>query len=293
MESGHQSSCHNRIPPHVQSWCSGPDTHRFRFEFELGCVGCLGEIPDQLWYWSAMKVERPTDPLLRLRVYVREHHFALNDRLPSERELCAKFDLKRTALRKAMAVLEDEGQVWRQVGRGTFIGARPVLNLTEVRYLSNISSPSQIIDARLTIEPELARLAATHAVATDLTELTLCNQRCREANDWRVFESWDNRFHHAIAAATKNKLLMTMFETLNAVRRSPVWQTVRADQAPSPGFSTFSEHDAVINAIARHEPQTAAETMRAHLISVRTRLIARDPIAYPRARSNSSRVAVA
>jgi DNA-binding FadR family transcriptional regulator len=249
-------------------------------EFELGCVGCLGEIPDQLWYWSSMKVERPTDPLLRLRVYVREHHFTLNDRLPSERELCAKLDLKRTALRKAMAVLEDEGQVWRQVGRGTFIGARPVLNLTEVKYLSNISSPLQIIDARLTIEPELARLAAKRAVATDLVELTLCKQRCREAKDWRVFESWDNRFHYAIAAATRNKLLMTLFETLNAVRRSPVWQTVRADQTPSPGYTTFSEHDAVNNAIARHEPQMAADAMRAHLISVRTRLISRNATPY-------------
>jgi len=215
------------------------------------------------------------DPLARLRSYVSAHNLALNDRLPPERKLCVQLDLTRAALRKAMAVLEDEGQVWRQVGRGTFIGARPVLNLSEVKYLSNISSPMEIVDARLAVEPELARLAAMRAVGADLSELRLCNRRCREAKSWQIFESWDNRFHYATAAATRNKLLMTLFETLNAVRRSLVWQTIRVGQAPPTDFTTFAEHDAITDAITRHEPQQAADAMRAHLNSVRTRVKAR------------------
>jgi DNA-binding FadR family transcriptional regulator len=222
-----------------------------------------------------MSATYQADPLTRLRVYVTTHDLALNDRLPPERKLCVELDLTRAALRKAMEVLEDEGQVWRQVGRGTFIGARPVLNLTEVKYLSNISSPTQIVDARLAIEPELARLAAMRAAAADLAELRLCNRRCREAKSWQVFESWDSRFHYATAAATRNKLLMTLFETLNAVRRSVVWRTIRGGQAPPAGFTTFAEHDAIVEAITRHQPQAASEAMRAHLKSVRTRLKAR------------------
>jgi DNA-binding FadR family transcriptional regulator len=211
------------------------------------------------------------DPLTRLRAYVGGQNLALNDRLPPERELCGKLGLTRAALRKAMSVLESEGQVWRQVGRGTFIGARPVLNLAEVKYLTSISSRSQIVDARLAIEPELARLAALHAVATDFSELALCHRRCREARTWRVFEAWDSRFHYAIAAATKNKLLMTLFETLNAVRRSMVWQTVRSNQ----GDTTFIEHEAINDAIARRDPQMAADAMRTHLMSVRSRSVSR------------------
>src|ERR1700710_951398 len=125
-----------------------------------------------------MVTQLSADPLLLLRTYLAEQNLALNDRLPAERELSAQLGLTRAALRKAMAVLESEGQVWRQVGRGTFIGARPVLNLAEVKYLSSISSPSQIIDARLTIEPELARLAALRGVDSDFVELRLCNRRC-------------------------------------------------------------------------------------------------------------------
>jgi DNA-binding FadR family transcriptional regulator len=213
------------------------------------------------------------EPLLRLRGYLSEQPLALNDRLPPERELCVQLGLTRATLRKAMGVLESEGQVWRQVGRGTFIGARPVLNLAEVQYLSGISSPSQIIDARLAIEPELARLAALRGVNADLTELRLCERRCREAKSWRVFESWDNRFHYAIAAATKNRLLMTLFETLNAVRRSQVWQTIRHESAPPRDYSTFAQHEAIYVAISSRDGFAAGEAMRVHLTSIRERLV--------------------
>jgi DNA-binding FadR family transcriptional regulator len=242
-------------------------------KFEPGNISCLGEIGNQLCYWSRMVMARSTDPVRLLRVYVSKHRFSFNDRLPPERELCVQLDLKRTALRKALAILEGEGQIWRHVGRGTFIGARPVLNLTEVKYLGSISSPSQIVDARLAIEPELASLAAQRATASDLAEIRLCNQRCREAQNWRAFESWDNRLHHALAAGTRNKLLMTLFDTLNAVRRARVWRTVRSGRIPSSSYSSFAEHDAIIAAIANRDPQKASDAMRAHLNSVRARLI--------------------
>jgi DNA-binding FadR family transcriptional regulator len=228
-----------------------------------------------------MTTQLAQEALLRLRAYLGEQELALNDRLRPERELCGQLGLTRATLRKAMSVLESEGQVWRQVGRGTFIGARPVLNLAEVKYLSSVSSPSQIIDARLAIEPELARLAALRGVNSDFVELRLCNRRCREAKNWRVFESWDNRFHYAVAAATKNKLLMTLFETLNAVRRSLVWRTVRGEHAPPTSYTTFLEHDAICYAISRRDPDQATEAMRAHLTSVGTRLISRAATGLP------------
>jgi len=222
-----------------------------------------------------MATSRSAETLVLLRAFLAEQALALNDRLPPERDLCVKLGITRATLRRAMSVLESEGQVWRQVGRGTFIGARSVLNLAEVKYLSSISSPVQIIDARLSIEPELARVAAVRWTTADMSELKLCERRCREAKGWQVFEAWDNRFHYAVAAATKNKLLMTLFETLNAVRRSQVWRTMRIGTEPPPLHTTFAEHDAIYQAILRHDAPAAAERMREHLESVRSRLIFR------------------
>jgi len=41
-------------------------------------------------------------------------------------------------------------------------------------------------------------------------------------------------FHQAIAAATYNKLLISLFDTLNIVRRSTVWGQLRSTSYRSP-----------------------------------------------------------
>jgi DNA-binding FadR family transcriptional regulator len=203
-----------------------------------------------------------SETLSKLRGFLSQQALTLNGRLPPERLLSASLRVSRTELRKALAVLEAEGQIWRHVGRGTFIGARPVLNLDDVEYLSSTVSPVQIIDARLSIEPQIARLAALHGVQGDLAEMRLCNRRCREARDWRLYEAWDN----------KNQLLIVLYDTLNAVRRSPAWQDIRHTQRPPPDHMSFAEHDAICDAIARREADQAAESMREHIISVRNRV---------------------
>jgi DNA-binding GntR family transcriptional regulator len=39
-------------------------------------------------------------------------------------------------MRAALQILEEDGLVWRHVGLGTFVGARPVLNLEDVMLLA-------------------------------------------------------------------------------------------------------------------------------------------------------------
>jgi GntR family transcriptional regulator len=43
--------------------------------------------------------------------------------MPSEAELCAAYDVSRTVVRQALAVLEQDGQIERIRGRGTFVAA--------------------------------------------------------------------------------------------------------------------------------------------------------------------------
>jgi len=173
--------------------------------------------------------------------------------------------------------LESDGRIWRHVGRGTFIGARPVLNLADVAYLGELASPAQVITARLAIEPELARLASVYGTRTDFDELQTCAARCRSAPDWRGYEAWDNNFHHAIARATHNKLLVYLFDTLNVVRRSTVWGQVRVSVAPPRDHGSFDEHDAIFTAIAARDATLATALMRDHLAAVRGRVLPAQP----------------
>src|SRR6516165_6500025 len=46
-------------------------------------------------------------------------------RLPTERQLAADLGATRTTIRRALAVLEAEGHISREVGRGTFLRDAP------------------------------------------------------------------------------------------------------------------------------------------------------------------------
>ena len=220
------------------------------------------------------RLDRPREVLARLRAYIDNRDMGLNSRLPAERALAGELTTTRGRLRRALAVLESEGQVWRHVGRGTFIGARPVENISDVEYLSGRTSPAEVMEARLAIEPELARLASLHATAADVAEMRRCADKGRAAREWRVYEAWDNLLHRAIAGSTRNTLLVSLFDTLNIVRRATVWGRLRAEKLPPPSHHSFDEHDALIDAIARRDPDEAASRMRGHLAAVRDEVLA-------------------
>lgn len=207
-----------------------------------------------------------------IRDFLVKQDLSLNSRLPAERVLCEEFKLKRNQLRKALDILEAEGRIWRHVGRGTFIGPRPVLNLGDVNYLSDQTSPTEVMEARLAIEPQLARLAALHGTKADFAELRGCNRRCKAAREWRVYEAFDSKFHRAIAAATRNKLMISLFDTLNTVRRSTVWGLLRPTELPPADHLSFQEHDNIYDAISSRDPDRASEAMRTHLRTVRDRI---------------------
>ncbi len=214
-----------------------------------------------------------TDLTQRLRHLIDNAGYRHNDRIPPERDLCLRLGTTRNQLRKSLSELEAQGRIWRHVGRGTFVGARPVLNLQDVTYLRDQIRPEQVMSVRLAMEPELSRLAAQHASKSDCEQMKLCAERCRNAEDWRAYEAWDNHLHHAIARATRNQLYLYFFETLNSVRRSIVWGQPRETLGPAPDYSSFQQHDEIVAAITAGQGEVAATGMRRHLLSVYSRVL--------------------
>jgi DNA-binding FadR family transcriptional regulator len=214
--------------------------------------------------------------LTQLRAYLAQWQLPVNGRLPPERELCRLLGVPRTALRKALSTLEAEGQVWRHVGKGTFVGSRPVEDLTDIAKITGRTSPVEVMRARQLIEPEIARLAALNATGRDIEEMRLCMAKSRAADTWRQYESWDNRLHRVVAESTQNHLLLALFDMLNSVRRAVAWGRLRHNKLrPDPDHHSFAEHEALVDAIAERDMDRAADAMRRHLDSVERNLLQR------------------
>lgn len=220
---------------------------------------------------------RKTDAtLVQLRAWLAQMDLSDEMKLPSERVLCDELGVTRGDLRKALAVLEREGVIWRHVGKGTFIGARPLDHLHSLSQIERETNPSEVMRARLLIEPILAREAARNATRQDMAEIETLLRQARAAETWRQYEALDTALHRAIARAGDNSLMLAIFDTLNTVRRSVVWGRLRiVPERPPEDHHSFAEHEAIVTAIKTRDIGAAGGAMFAHIQAVASQL---DPI---------------
>lgn len=194
-------------------------------------------------------------------------------RLPTERELVEHLGAPRSAVRRALDALEQDGIVVRHVGRGTFLADQ--LHPTAATAPAD-TSPAEIMATRQLLEPQLARLAARSATQADLDRIEACLQRGAAAPDAAGFESWDSALHRAIALATHNGLLVTLFDTMNAARTLPVWGSLKRRSSTSERRHCYhADHLAIVAALHERDGDAAADRMREHLARVSEHLIGR------------------
>lgn len=214
------------------------------------------------------------DAIAALTSFIRDGGYSPGDRLPAERELIGRLSISRNTLRRALEALERDGAIWRHVGKGTFVAAHGgEAGQGLLAELSQQVTPVQLMRARMALEPAIAREAAINASFESVTRLKVAKDRAVEASNWPDYEAQDDIFHRAVAEATGNVLLLSMFDHLNQVRRAVAWNTVvRSSDRPSRDHSSFAEHDDILEAIEARDPTAAHTAMRKHLGSVSARL---------------------
>lgn len=223
---------------------------------------------------SSATMDETGGALTQLRAWLAQRDDSTDSKLPPERELCELLGVSRGQLRKALATLERDGQLWRHVGKGTFVGIRPVEEYSSVAAIAAGSNPREVMHARLLVEPMMAREAALNATAAHLDEIRRCIHASKEAVTWRQYENCDNRLHRTVAEATGNTVLTALSDQLNAVRRAVVWGRLRAKvDRPPLDHHSFVEHDRLLAALADRDQEAAHAAMFEHLQSVQNNLL--------------------
>ena len=216
-----------------------------------------------------------TDPVEALTALLESGRYPPRGRIPPERVLSEKLGITRAALRKALAVLESQNRIWRQVGRGTFVGARPAPNEdSAVTAVTSTTNPAEIMEARLVLEPKMASISALRATRNDLERMTHCLNRAEAASDFNMFEHWDGALHSAVAESTRNLLLITLFNTVNSLRQDNIWGRLKKAAMSGARQKIYSrQHREVVRAVENRDPAQAEKRMRIHLETVQKNLI--------------------
>ncbi|MDW8844981.1 FCD domain-containing protein [Erwinia sp. MMLR14_017] len=214
--------------------------------------------------------------LEKLRQLIQQQELQPELPLPTERELAERFIVGRREIRRALDVLEEEGRIWRKQGKGTFVGpAAPVQPLV-LQDLPQRSNLLEVMEARIQLEPGLARLAALRASNEQIALLKRLLERMQSISldDGDQHELWDSAFHRAIAEAAGNRLMLGLFDAVDAVRREPSWQHLRVLARTQERLNNYDDHhQRLVQHIAARQPLEAAAAMREHLLVLQQALI--------------------
>lgn len=203
-----------------------------------------------------------------LRDFIVAEGFSDQERLPPERNLAERLGVTRGQLRSGLDQLESEGLLWRHVGKGTFYGPRPVTP-PNVSSVSELTNPREIMEARLAIEPELARLAAHRASAVELSRLRDCIMHAGKSIDVKTFQDSDAQLHRTIAEAAGNRLLFAIYESIHANRHGAIWGQLRNLLLTETQMMLYMrQHRDIVDAIAERNSKNSYELMLQHLKSV-------------------------
>jgi GntR family uxuAB operon transcriptional repressor len=205
-----------------------------------------------------------------------EVEYAPGGRLPTERRLATEFGVTRTMVRHALAVLEAEGRISREVGRGTFLrspaadSAGPPVRPGAVDEVG----PADVMAARRVIEPQVLPLVVAWATPRDFEELRRCIRGGAAAGSAAEFETWDYALHHAIVAAGRNQLVRSMYGVVERAREGELWGTLkRRNDSLERRAAYQADHVALVDAICARELHRAVEVMESHLARVEANLL--------------------
>jgi DNA-binding FadR family transcriptional regulator len=198
------------------------------------------------------------DVLARLQAQITEGEYKLDERLPSESELCKTFGVSRPVIREALVSLQALGLTASQPGIGTFV----VSDRVRAPLLLGRYSPANVREVRRCIEIPAARLAAERRTDRDVGEMAAILARMEDADNPARRNQLDASFHIAIARSSGNPLIVKLVEELRSVLEE---HSLAAARAPYRRRAAAEEHRAIYDAMVDRDPAAAAAAMEAHL----------------------------
>lgn len=217
----------------------------------------------------------------RIRAEIRNGQFVAESRLPSERELAARFGVGRPAVREAIGALQNEGLVITRRNSGTYVCADALQRLAAAPLVDALAlgdpdfSPTSTLEVRLILEPAIARRAAAHARPDPLAEHYLAQMDSivdvTDPDQRVLWNNSDRLFHRQLAVMTGDALLVKIADEVAKTMDQPLWKRLKDDGIYDTGRIRLyvSEHRLIYEAIVGGDADAAAFYVQQHIMRVR------------------------
>lgn len=205
-----------------------------------------------------------------------EGGLAPGSQLPGEAQMLADYDVGRGSLREALRILEVHGIIKIKAGPG----GGPVVVGTTTNDFGRMATMffqaggmtfREVIDARLVLEPLMARLAAERrqqAMAERLSETKT------ETETDQAYLRTSESFHRLVASMSGNRILNLISHAMEDIFHARVSGMLFP---PERRGDVAEAHDRIAEAIAAGDAPRAEQLMRDHMVDYARYVAARHP----------------
>jgi GntR family transcriptional regulator, transcriptional repressor for pyruvate dehydrogenase complex len=189
------------------------------------------------------------------------------ERLPPERELCARLGVSRTVVREALNLLEARGLISIEHGRGAVVSGGNTDAVRDALGLILRVRPKvlwELLEMRAILEVGISGLAAERATEEDTDAMRAELEKMAALIDApEGYVDADVEFHALLARGARNGVLLTMLEPIVDLLRAS--RRVSASRRPGSALRALGEHEEILRRVEAGDAEGARREMRAHL----------------------------
>lgn len=171
----------------------------------------------------------------------------------SEVKICKKYNLSKTPVREALAILQNEGLVNRIARRGSF-----VFDIT-------VSEIKQIAESRYLLENyaiQNSMIASPQILVNKLTEIYENMVKAAHLNDHVAFLDLDTEFHKSFFISCNNDYLVNFYNVLSNKSQALKYYVVK--NAIEGGGGLIS-HKSILDDVKNNNINALSENLKQHL----------------------------
>ena len=216
------------------------------------------------------------DVICKIRDLINTRNLERGDKLPSERLMAEKFDIKRNHVREAIRKLEFYGVLKSISQSGTILAIGLTGFNGMVNEIVSLDPPSfnELVETRISLELKIVSLAAQRRTEADLERikdaLNAFKSKITSGNDYL---EEDLLFHIAIANASKNRAMVSLMLLITpAILSSYERDVCEGDQV----ISEIKKHEDIYLAIESKDSELATKKMNEHFFKLARHIENRD-----------------
>lgn len=225
------------------------------------------EIDSQNWVKPGTSNSAVVRTVDQIREIIAGSKLTVGDSLPTERELCARFNASRNTVREAMSILKAYGLVEVRPKVGAIIVDNRMSRAFELFSFNTMEvSRKTFVDVqalRDLLEVGAAEQFMERVASRDIEELRNINMALENVQDLQEASEIDHAFHVRLVSILENRAILDVYSVMKPIilRIMRMGKTRRVFKT-----ETYSEHERVIDALAAHDRLAFQYRLRSHLM---------------------------